>query len=357
MFIVAASSPNSADVATWGVELTVVESKLNFFILRRLQQHLTSNSNARHRLRRSYLFRMPPSIARSSLSSIARCRPSTSITARSFTTTSPLSSIGPENPKFIEIPTTKQPQLPPTIVVKGTLPPPRELFPRREKNGYKLSPQYFKKTTPLPKTEKKPANDFVAWKQRMADTRRNHLREGLRELYNRKKANAAKVAGTSKARSRMREERLHAPQREDERLTSPTITESVRTLHSGSVPDPDREARLALKAERGKAKEMAREEQRKNALHTLYMHAREFIVTEQQLDAEIEKIFTEEPHAPGDRRNNIWESLNAPPTVGDMLSQINNTQRKATKFHETGATLTGLRVKKIAEELTGGKMD
>lgn len=151
---------------------------------------------------------------------------------------------------------------------------------------------------------------------------------------------------------------VHAPQREDERLTSPTITEAVRKLQLGPVPDPEREARIAAKAERVKAKEAKREEARKNALHTLYMHARSFITTEEQLDKQIEAIFVPRPFPEGTTdTDNIWDALGPPPTVQRLLATVNHTEREAVRYHAGPGAITGQRMKKIAEELTGGKMD
>ena len=192
----------------------------------------------------------------------------------------------------------------------------------------------------------------------MAASRRGNLREGLVELYKRKKDRDGAVAARSKTRQEERGRRLHAPQREDERLTDPTIKEANRILQSGPIPDPNREARVAEKIARVRAKEAAREEQRKNALHTLYMQARSFITTEEQLDAKIEEIFKETHEGDPD---SIWEQTGsaegAPPTVQDMLSAINKTESKAIKYHSGPAQITGRRMKKLAEELTGGKMD
>merc|ERR1712098_664467 len=183
---------------------------------------------------------MPPPLSKTSLNSLSRCRgPSNSIPPRSFSTSSSLASIGPENPKFIEIPVPPQHQALPKIDVKGTLPPPR----------------------------------------------------------------------------------------------------------------------VAEKKARVEAIALAKEEQRRNALHTLYMNARSFITTEEELDAEIEKIFVEDPHASGNLNDNIWSVKGAPPSVLTMLSAVNNTQKKAIDFHRGPAALTGRRMKKIAEELTGGTMD
>jgi len=145
------------------------------------------------------------------------------------------------------------------------------------------------------------------------------LREGLVELYKRKKDHDGAVAVRSKAKQEDRNRRLHAPQREDERLTDPTIKEANRILQSGPIPDPNRETRVAEKAARVQAKEAAREEQRKNALHTLYMQARTFITNEEELDAKIEEIFMELREGESD---SIWDLSNAPPLVHLSTSQL-----------------------------------
>lgn len=188
----------------------------------------------------------------------------------------------------------------------------------------------------------------------MAETRRSNLRESLVELRTRHFDRERRVSRISERKTQANQARMLAPQREDERLTSPTVTAAVKQLQIGAVPDPGREQRIAEKKERVAAKEAIREELRKDALHTLYMHAREFIVTESQLDAEIEKIFTESPFG---TKDNIWDAYNAPETIQDMLLSVNNTQKLAIDYHSGPAPLTGKRLKKIAEELTGGKMD
>lgn len=160
----------------------------------------------------------------------------------------------------------------------------------------------------------------------------------------------------SRKKSEERERLLAAPQREDERLTNPTVRESMRIVKLASIPDPRRAERLVEKAERVKAKEARREEARKNALHTLYMHARSFITTEEQLDEEIEAIFVPMPF-PDSSSNNIWDAMKGPKTVQDLLSEVNHTQKDAVAYHAGPAVITGERMKKIAEELTGGKMD
>ncbi|CZT09651.1 hypothetical protein WAI453_004681 [Rhynchosporium graminicola] len=298
---------------------------------------------------------MPPSISRTSLNSLGRCIcPAKSIPLRSFSTTPSLAGFGPEHPKFIEIPTPPQHQASPKLNIKGTLPPPRNIFPRRA--GDKTSPEYLAAVTPEPSSQAEPQNEFVAWKRRMAESRRTNLREGLVALHQRKMAQDMNATARSRNKSAKREKALHAPKREDERLTNPTVTELNRTLQSGAVPDPDRASRVAKKIARVEAIALAKKETRRDALHTLYMNARSFITSEDELDAEIEKIFVDNPH-PGRVGDDIWAAMGAPPAIQGMLSVVNNTQKTALDFHSPPALLTGRRMKKIAQELTGGTMD
>jgi hypothetical protein len=192
----------------------------------------------------------------------------------------------------------------------------------------------------------------------MAASRRENLREGILELHKRKIRQDKALARSSAKKREAREAAVHAPQREDERLTSSTIRAELRQPQKGRLPDPDREQRIAASMERVKLKEAQREEQRKNALHTLYMHARDFITTEAQLDAEIEKIFVPHPFGPNHAgMTNIWQAYKKQTTVQDMLSGVNNTQKTAVEFHGGPGPITGKRMTRIAEELTGGKMD
>ena len=140
----------------------------------------------------------------------------------------------------------------------------------------------------------------------------------------------------------------------DERLTNPTITAATKALQT-TLPDPNRAQRVADSAARVLAIEKEKAEARRDALHTLYMNARTFITTEAQLDAKVEEIFVKDPH--GKRMSsNIWD-INVPPTVQSMLSSVGDTNKNAILYGSGPAATTLKRMKRIAEELTGGKMD
>lgn len=191
----------------------------------------------------------------------------------------------------------------------------------------------------------------------MAENRRKNLRDSLVELKKRQLDRTSRLGSIAGLQKIERTKALQAPQREDERLTNPTITSAVSTLQTGAVPDPNRQQRIAEKEARFAAREAAKAEQRKDALHTLYMHARDFIVTEKQLNDEIDRIFVDAPFKNHPHKDNIWDAYRAPETVQDMLLEVNNTQKQAVLYHKGPSHITGQRLKRIAEELTGGKME
>lgn len=103
------------------------------------------------------------------------------------------------------------------------------------------------------------------------------------------------------------------------------------------------------------------------ALHSLYMNARNFVTTEEQLLAEIEKKFL-----PGGRNaefrrsdfaetgDNIWVK-GVPSTVKDLISESSsqtprNGQPPPPSDVKTKYRKDQERMQRIAEELTGGKI-
>jgi hypothetical protein len=300
---------------------------------------------------------MPPSISTGSMGCLVRGNaPSIS---RAFSTSIHLSSIGPENPKFIEIPLPPQRYARAIRDVKGKLPPPRNVFHRRSPNKTDESFMALTIPEPAPENLKESKDERVLWKRQMAESRRTSLRDGIKELHERKVRQLSEMAYRSNKKEADRRRRLFAPQREDERLTNPTVKRAVSQPQSGFVQDPNRHNRILQMQQRVKDKEVQRQEARKDALHTLYMHARNFITTEEQLDVEVEKLFVERPFQrhTGGTTDNIWDAYGNPPSVTEMLSEVNKTERNAVDFHRGPARITGERMKRIAEELTGGKMD
>jgi hypothetical protein len=191
-----------------------------------------------------------------------------------------------------------------------------------------------------------------AFKIKMAEMRRNNLREGLRKLYKRKQIAQQTVFERSLESETRRERVLQQPEPEDERLTRTSIVETMRPQKGAALSDPNREERLALSRARLEAKQAEKDAIRREEIQSLYMNARTFIVNEEQLAAEIDRAFPEgeneawrNDHQQGE---NIW-NLGVPPTIVNLV----NDSRKS----ETGRwDLIQDRVKKLGEQITGGKL-
>lgn len=114
--------------------------------------------------------------------------------------------------------------------------------------------------------------------------------------------------------------------------------------------------RLAQKRANVAAKEAQCTEERRAMLHTLYMHARDFITTPAALDVAIDQAFDNNSAFSTDstRGFNIW-NLGSPKTVEEMLKDAGKGEGgKAAERHTGFAMVTNERVTRIAEELTGG---
>lgn len=286
---------------------------------------------------------------------------------RFSTSSTPNAQIPPESPKFIEIPRSVQPYQLRPVHIKGILPVPRPVFRRpRHHRTDKASPQYLADVTPEPIEDNiRPAEardahtaGFSSWKARQAEARRRNLRESLLELNNRKQQTDRYLKARSSKNKAERDALLSAAEREDERLTNPSVLQFEKPTRHHFLPDPNREARLARKRENLAKTAAMRHENRRDALHTLYVNAGDFITTGAQLDATIDRVFDDLSQFENDSQKglNIW-NLGFPETVQQLLAKANHAPgRKALDSAEGIAGVTRERMRRIAEELTGGKM-
>ncbi|KAL4899725.1 hypothetical protein BDW74DRAFT_162894 [Aspergillus multicolor] len=290
------------------------------------------------------------------MSVFRQCRTAT-VQLRGFSSSSAL-RVGPESPNFIEVPRIIQPDLPQKPRVKGTLPVPRELFPKRRAD--KPNPQYIAAAAPLPTKQEKiksnePHAEYRSWKRSMADMRRQNFEEGLLELHNRKQLTDKSMEERSRSRQKLRNHVLRQPDRADELLTRPTIPQIMIPKHTPVLPDPGRKNRLQASQRRTERKAHLKEMERRESLHTLYMNAREFITTETQLAAEIEKVFPDGENEAwrNDTKNgeNIWNK-GLPKTMASRTAEFGReVGREAQKWDAVQG-----RLQKLGEEITGGKI-
>jgi hypothetical protein len=215
--------------------------------------------------------------------------------ARSFVTSASYmqQSLPPESPNYVDYPKPPQPDFRDIPPVKGILPVPRNVFKHRG-DVSKTSDEFFAKSTPEPTNLPAKSGQRTLWKQRMATMRRRNLREGISEL-SRRKSKTEKILST-KGLEKQHENRrlLLKPEVEDEHWTRASVDVALRNYLSGGAA-PRGESPLSVekrKKQHQKIQDM-KSEDRQAALHSLYMHARSFITTEQELEKAINEAFDE----------------------------------------------------------------
>lgn len=235
---------------------------------------------------------------------------------RPFGTVARQLQVGPESPKFIEVPRISLPRASPRPRMKGILPCPRNIFPPSKPT--KGTPKAIAAaTTPrsrqrhAPESREKAA--FQQWQRTMAIRRRQNLREGLMALRSRKRRSESMRVARLAYRTVRRQDVLATAEARDVRLTLPSVLSTLRLGGSG-LPDPDRAQRLQAMAERHQAIQRAKRDERQHYLHELYLNASNFILTEAELNRAIEAAFKESAYDvtswAGWRRSSVRDLLN-----------------------------------------------
>ena len=269
------------------------------------------------------------------------------------------SLIPPEHPSFIHIAKPTQTQHIPQKSMKGVLPVPRKIF-KKSDDMDKTSSEYLAYTTPepFPRTKEPPptaeGRDILAYKAANATLRRKNLREGLRSLKHRKDRTEARYRKIGSERTALHNAAVSAPERDDEYLSRATVMAHMLDPNvwrtQKEIDLPERKARYA-------ARVAAKEDEKRNALHTLYMNAGEFIVTEEHMEKKVKEVFDEDKFYKKNPDMGIWDKSQVPEGVSDLLAMERGNYGSATEQATNQATeLTAERLKRIAEEFTGGKM-
>ncbi|KAK8201812.1 hypothetical protein BKA81DRAFT_289834, partial [Phyllosticta paracitricarpa] len=269
------------------------------------------------------------------------------------------SQIPPESPRYIDIPAQKQTKATKPPIIKGALPVPRDIFVNRSERP-KHSEEFIASATRRPAREPITTGDHVLkikFKAKMAKIRRDSLKAGIEKLHVRKASLDKKWAKRGATRQEEQRALLRAPEPLDEQLTKTSVTKAVRDLMDGKHNTRTRSKQLGSKRRNVALKEYSKALERRDQLHTLYMHAREFIVTEEQLVNRIDVAFGTEEH-PADFSSqgntvfgrSIW-AKDAPRNISQMIGV-----RGLTGLKHDPTVATRARIHKIAEELTGGKI-
>ncbi|EAQ93124.1 hypothetical protein CHGG_01359 [Chaetomium globosum CBS 148.51] len=281
---------------------------------------------------------------------------------RPFSSTPRPSQMGPvppESPRFITIPEPPQssePKLPP---IKGHLPIPRDMFPKRE-GDRKIKRGYLRAVTRVSKAERAglaPKSDEEARHRVLAAARRSALASGVHGLYERKVERQKRATERSERRRQANLAAATAPERLDDVLTRPTVR-AATALVTRVEADPERFEKAEAARAQHQERMAVKAEARRDALAQLYVAAQRFIIDEAELEARIEAIFTADHHRIGgrDRGQSIWDLDSAPVSVADLQAAMSGLSSKAIEGHTSNAVKTTKRQKSVAEELTGGKL-
>ncbi|OAA37462.1 hypothetical protein NOR_07161 [Metarhizium rileyi] len=280
-----------------------------------------------------------------------------------LSTSAPLQTnrVPPESPSYIRLPTPPQSDEFKPSRVRGLLPIPREIFPRAE-GDRKIQREYVHKTAPCStKPFRKATTEAQKWKIAMAESRRTNLKDGLDALWLRRQE-------MDKSRNELVSHKFNkhnkagaAPERDDDRFTRSTILNAI--MDTRVYPDPDRFARTERSRTRVLVKEKQKMEARRDALMELYTSASSFIVHENELKAKIDEVFAEDyfqKRSEDGHRNgstgNMWGSYGKPPSIANMMETAIGASTRIMEADQTESDRSAKRQKRIAEDLTGGKM-
>jgi hypothetical protein len=269
--------------------------------------------------------------------------------------------IPPESPNFISIPQPLQEHFHRTFRQKGFVPKPRDVFPRNTDLSQHV-PQVIAATTLEPK-DQRPDSELTEqqlYKRRTKALRRKLYAEGLSELHERRLYEDSSRESRSNALRAERERLIAQPEREDARLTNVSIPKEMRATKLSFSIDEAREMQDRKVANVAK-KENRKLQHQHNALHTLYMNARKFITTEEQLMDKIREEFDDKTFGDSARSasRSVWDSLSVPDGVNVMVdrSTVGRAENKKTLTSMPEAWARDQeRMKKLAEGLSGGKM-
>lgn len=295
-----------------------------------------------------------------SLCRSCRQRLQTSNPARSFSSTRRRNIIPPESPNYVSVPQSLQENFHRTFPKKGFVPPPRDVFPRNTSLPEHIA-RIIEESSPDPKNPR-PASELTEqqlYKRRMKEMRKQHYAEGLTQLYERKVREGQNRRDRSNALRAERARLISQTEREDARLTNVSTPKEMNAnvKQDFSVDEARRmHDRKVNNVERRVVNKLNRQHE---ALHTLYMNARNFITTEEQLREKIKEEFDEKSfggHA-RDGGKSYWDSQGIPDGVAAMVRKSTMGRGDMSMAEKEEAWRRDQqRMKRLAEGLSGGKM-
>ena len=286
-----------------------------------------------------------------------------SLPSRNFSGTTHRRVIPPESPNYVNVPYSLQMGFHYPGRVKGLLPTPKDIFHRSGPD--KSDPQYVARLTRDPKPENLPKileselSDQQRYKARMTELRKQHIREGLAELHTRKQKQDRDLKIRSDTKSAERARLISQAEREDARLTNVSIPSAMDPNRPQKFSQAEIEQQQRTKKFHVKKYSNRTIARRQGSLHTLYMNARSFITSEEQLLEKIKEEFDDKDFGghTSDPAKSYWDSQGPPDGIAQMVNRSTmGRDRKGVGEKEDAWRRDQERMKRLAEELSGGKM-
>jgi hypothetical protein len=193
----------------------------------------------------------------------------------------------------------------------------------------------------------------------MAASRRRNLAQGLQELAIRQEETQITAQFRAERKNLEHETLSNMPERRDQALTNPSLTNSVRQVLESRNRKMKGNKNVHRQEQKYVNQQERKDQERKDQLHTLYTHARHFITTDEALDSALEETFgtDENPVRWNHRGLSVWALDGTPPTVQEMLKPA-KTRPNWEMGGKEGEPKTQhqQRMKQIAEALTGGRI-
>jgi hypothetical protein len=286
------------------------------------------------------------------------------LSRRYLSSTASLLAIPPESPSWIEVPQPLQSPAPPKPPIKGILPIPREVIKDR-RHRYKATSKHLDTTAAYPKTQR-PINPDVKgaelniFDRQVSSQRRDLLREGMKGIFERRVSQAHKERIVKKSRIIKDLKARNAPARQEDILTQQSVPEVVR-LALAWKPTKKVETEQEKQERKQTYDEIVEQklQHKMDQVHKLYLNAGNFIIDENQLNEQIDKVFgsDEKPIYWNGNGISVWQT--GPPSgtkgLGSSFSQAPTLTGYGDNFKERNDMMK--RIMKIAGELSGGKIE
>ena len=193
----------------------------------------------------------------------------------------------------------------------------------------------------------------------MTQLRKQHLREGLAELYARKQNQDREKKIRSDTKSAERARLVSQAEREDARLTNASVPAAMNPKLKQTFTEEDALWMQEKRRQNIETHQSKKSAAQHDALHTLYMNARDFITDEEQLGAKIKEEFDDKNFGghSSDPAKSYWDSQGPPDGIAEMVNRSTMSRgRQGVSEKEDAWRRDQERMRKLAEGLSGGKM-